>query len=173
VIDFGFGVKFEAIQENHLEDLYNARNCELIRQWCRQYDEISPIEHRLWYERQATDPGIRMYTVWGKNLVGAAGLTSIDHINRRAEFSLYIFPEEQQAGYGRKALSTLLSHGFNNLNLNLIWGESFDGNPAISMFEKLGFVKEGTRREFYFKGGKYIDAHLYSIRSEEWMSRKF
>jgi RimJ/RimL family protein N-acetyltransferase len=110
-----------------------------------------------------------MYAVTAQGgIVGVAGLTSIDRLARRAEFSLYIGPEHHGEGYGRKALIALFTKGFRDLGLNLIWGESFDGNPAIRLFESLGMIREGTRRDFYFKDGRFIDAHLFSIRSTEW-----
>ena len=95
--------------------------------------------------------------------VGMCGLTDIDLINRRAEFSLYIVPECWKKGYGKAALQTLFSHGFRNLNLNVIWGETFDENPAIELFKNLGMYYEGTRNEFYYRDGSYIDAHLISM----------
>lgn len=101
-------------------------------------------------------------------MVGVCGLTSIDLHNRRAEFSLYIAPALHGQGFGRKGLELLLTHGFKNLGLNVIWGEVFDGNPAAKLFRRLGFVKEGTRREFYFRDGKFIDAHIVSLTAGEW-----
>jgi RimJ/RimL family protein N-acetyltransferase len=133
------------------------------------------VDQEGWFERQAKDPSVRMYRIeFGaeklRETVGVCGLTSLDFANRRAEFSLYIGPEHQQRGFGRRALATLLVHGFQNLGLNLIWGETFEGNHAAKMFESLGFKKEGTRRQFYWKDGRFIDAHLYSITRDEWMA---
>lgn len=111
-----------------------------------------------------------MYGVHADNLlVGVCGLTSIDWINRRAEFSLYLGPEHQGQGLGEAALRALCAHGFNVLNLNCIWGEAFDGNPAIKMFERVGFKEEGRRRQFYYREGKYIDAVLFSLLRSEYV----
>lgn len=100
--------------------------------------------------------------------VGVGGLTDIDHINSRAEFSLYIAPEHQQKGYGKIALKRLVEHGFNVLNLNSIWGECFDGNPAARMFESIGFKKTGTRPQFYYRDGRYINADIYTLLRAEY-----
>ena len=102
-----------------------------------------------------------------KRLLGVCGLTSIDLINRRAEFSLYIEPRQHGNSYGKKALKTLCKFGFEDLGLNSIWGESFEGNHAASIFESLGFKHEGLRRAFYFKKGKFIGANLYSLLKSE------
>ena len=129
------------------------RNDERIKTWCRQVHLRSRADQTAWIDKIQKDSSIEMF--------------SIDLINSRAEFSLYIGPEYQGAGFGQSALKLLLRKAFEDMNLNLIWGETFDGNPAARMFEKVGFIKEGTRRDFYYKKGKYIDAHLYSIKREE------
>jgi ribosomal-protein-alanine N-acetyltransferase len=152
------------------------RNDYRIWRWCRQSDLISDAEQARWFNRQAEDPAIKMYKLVvktdGKALpVGVAGFTSIDFQHSRAEFSLYVAPEAQGQGLGRRFLEILFTHGFQNLGLSLIWGETFDGNPAAKTFEALGMVKEGTRRQFYWKDGRRIDAHLYSITREEWHGR--
>lgn len=161
-------------------DMYYVRswrNDYRIWKWCRQNDFISDADQMRWFEAQAKDPTIKMYkiviafTKEGKDEilpVGVCGLTSIDQTNRRAEFSLYIAPAFQGKDFGQKALECLLTHGFKNLGLNVIWGEVFDGNPALKLFESIGFKHEGIRRDFYFRDGKFIDAHLISIKACEW-----
>lgn len=168
MVDYGFGVTLGTIDPADSPRLREWRNLADIRKWCRQTDLISHDDQRRWYEFQDRDQATRMYAVYEKELVGIAGFTSIDNISRRAEFSLYIAPEFQRRGLARKALKTLFTHGFKSKNFNLIWGESFDGNPAMSLFEDLGMKREGTRREFYFKDGAYIDAHLFSVLKREW-----
>jgi UDP-4-amino-4,6-dideoxy-N-acetyl-beta-L-altrosamine N-acetyltransferase len=159
------------IREKDLSQLYWARNDENIWKWCRQFDVIDETSHKRWFERLSSDRSISMYAIRNEELgepIGACGLTDIDFINRRAEFSVYIMTAYQKQGNGQKALAALLEKAFNSYNLNIVWGETFDGNPAIRTFEKIGFVREGTRRQFYYRKGEYIDAHLYSISREEW-----
>lgn len=157
------------------------RNDYKIWKWCRQNDMISDYDQISWYERQSKDLTVKMYKIVfsfpkeeeGKERteivpIGVCGLTSIDQINSRAEFSLYIAPPYQGNDLGEKALRLLLTHAFKNLALNLVWGEVFDGNPALTTFESLGFRREGIRRDFYFRDGKFIDAHLISIKASEW-----
>lgn len=170
MIDYGFGARLAPLEPRHLEQARVWRNDWVIWQWCRQSNVISEPDQSDWYDRQRKDSTIKMYAIYPREqerFSGVCGLTSIDALNRRAEFSLYIGPDMQGAGLGKEALKCLLHHGFGNLNLHIIWGETFDGNPAANVFEKLGFKKEGTRRDFYFKNGKYIDAHLFSVKNEE------
>jgi RimJ/RimL family protein N-acetyltransferase len=153
------------------------RNNPKIWAWCRQNDLISDAAQVKWFNAQTEDPTIRMYklmltTPEGTAPVGVGGLTSIDFFNSRAEFSLYLQPEAHGRGLGKKFLGLLFDHGFLNLGLNLIFGETMQGNPAITMFEQMGLIREGTRRAFYWKNGKRIDAHIYSITRDEWHGLK-
>lgn len=152
------------------------RNDAAIRQWCREYTTISPTRHQYWLDRIEKDPSIKMFGVYSmdrQTFVGVCGLTSINHVNQSAEFSLYIAPEFQALGLGREALETLCDHGFRAFNLNRIWGEVFDGNPAMGTFEAVGFKHEARLRESYFRDGKFIDSHIISVLRGEWCSRKF
>ena len=102
--------------------------------------------------------------------LGVAGFTSIDLLNRKAEFSLYIAPEFQGQGFGRNALWLLLRHGFLDWGFHRIYGEVFDNNHAIDMFIKLGMKKEGTMRGSYMREGKMIDSHIVSMIKPEFDS---
>lgn len=99
--------------------------------------------------------------------IGVCGLTDIDLINQRAEFSIYIDPDFKGNGYGSDALKLLCHHAFESTPLRTIWGETIAGNPAITMFTKIGFSIDGTRRGFYYRHGKFIDSILISIKREE------
>jgi putative acetyltransferase len=35
-----------------------------------------------------------------------------------------------------------------------------DNVPAIALYRKFGFEKEGTHQRFAFRDGKYVDAHV-------------
>jgi RimJ/RimL family protein N-acetyltransferase len=150
------------------------RNMPEIYEWCRQDNLISDAEQGRWFDNQNQDKSIRMYSVQAKSkegdpkLIGVCGLTDIDLVNRRAEFSLYIAPFLHGIGLGETALKLLLGRGFDDLGLNVIWGETFRGNKALKMFERVGFKVEGWRRDFYFKQGAFLDAALVSMTREEW-----
>lgn len=153
------------------------RNQYEIYRWCRQHKFITDINQREWFQRQNADPTIEHWGVMcskeGENKVpcGVAALTSIDLINRRAEFSLYIAPNFQRYGLGRTALELLLDRAFYDFNLHLVWGESFENNPAHHLFEQVGMKCEATLRDRYFKEGIFISASIYSITQKEWKLR--
>ncbi len=169
-----FGLELAPICRRDLEMMRGWRNDHKIWKWARQNDLISDVDQEAWFNRQAADPRIKMYLIvrrvdGDKKPIGVCGLTDIDMLNRRAEFSLYVAVPFQRRGYGREALKILLAHGFMNLGLENIWGESFDGNPAMKIFDGLGFQREGVRRGFYLKDGVFVDAHLFAMRRQEWI----
>lgn len=177
MLDFGFGVGLKRIYKGNLDRLRHWRNDRQIWKWCRQYDLIDEYDQLRWHEKISKDPTISMYMIWfpaeSDNIlyidpVGVCGFTDIDKHNQRAEFSCYIAPDKQGKGLGGKALKTLFSHGFYNLNLNCIWGESYESNPARKLFSRLGMIQEGCRRQYYFRDGVFEDAYIYSCLRESW-----
>ena len=170
MIDYGYGVTLDVIPDDvdTLKRIMRWRNDPNIWKYCRQNDLITWKHHRNWYDNHSFSDSNHMYLIKsGDTGVGVCGLTSIDMINRRAEFSCYVASEHQRNGYAKRALKTLFRHGFDSLNLHLIYGETFLGNPALAFFKSLGMVEEGVRRSFYYKGGKYLDATLISIKRDE------
>lgn len=147
------------------------RNNPDIWKWCRQYTLLSDQSQIDWVNHIARDPTIEMFAVRETNSalqIGVCGFTSIDHRNRKAEFSLYISPGAQGDGYGYEALETLVDHGFRDFGFNSIWGEVYDGNPAMKIFKKVGFSEVGIFRESYFRDGKFIDSVLIDILARNW-----
>lgn len=160
---------------------FDSKDIHLARLWCndyriwkwrRQNDLISDWQQDKWFESQAQNSTIKIYKIMMKSEtstpIGVCGFTGIDLTNRHAEFSLYIAPGYWGNKLGRPALSVLLTHGFKNLGFHVIHGEVFDGNPALKLFIEVGFRIEGTRQDFYFRDGKFIDCHLISMKEDEW-----
>jgi hypothetical protein len=119
-------------------------------------------------DRTKTDPSIKMFAIESsENAVGVCGLTSIDRVNQKAEFSLYIAPKYQRRGYARSALTLLLMHGFWDQNLNRIWGETFQDNPARKMFQSVGMHWEGMFDDAYYRSGKFIYSQIWAMTKKE------
>ncbi len=169
MINTGRGIGLGSFTDIPPRTLLEWRNDYVIWKWCRQNTILSFDKHCQWLDGLRDIKDVMMFGIYsGHEPIGACGLTSIDRLNSRAEFSLYIAPDFQKRGYAKAALETLMDHAFGQQNLNSVWGESFDTNPAMEMFKKLGFKHEGIRRDFYYRDGKYLDAHLFSILKSEW-----
>lgn len=174
------------IEKGDLSYIFSYRNDPKIMPWCRQYAPLHWANHLKWFENQSSDPKIEMFAITPKRqnevnelagnfsidlpIIGVCGLTDIDYINSRAEFSLYICPPYQNQGYAKLALRDLFDFGFKSLNLNMIWGETFEANPAKNLFLNMGMIESGERPQFYFKDGKYITAYLVYILRKKWLN---
>lgn len=168
MIDFGFGVKLDSLKIQHREKYREWRNDHRVYKWCRQRDLISELDQDIWFNWQNESQTTKMYEIYtDSGSVGVCGLTSIDQVNQTAEFSLYIGPEFQRNGYAKMGLKTLCKHAFMNLNINCVWGETYNGNPAYVLFEKIGFKLDGVGRQRYFREGKFIDVKYFSLLRQE------
>lgn len=169
----GFKVYLGSKIESNADRLRQLRNDKRIWDWCRQTTLLSKLDHESWIESLKGNPKNKMYTIHDSEttvVVGVCGLTNFDYIARHAEFSLYIDPNDHGKGYGKQALYLLVEHGFYAFNLNKIWGESFEGNPAIHMFEKLGFRITKGHFAHYYKNGKYLDSYFSTLLKDEWIN---
>ena len=72
-------------------------------------------------------------------------------------------------GYGEEAMRLALKFAFHELNLHRIQITVFAYNDrAIRLYERLGFVREGTYREFLNRDGQRHDMYLYGLLRREW-----
>lgn len=105
------------------------------------------------------------------NLIGACYLLGIDWINRSAEFAIWIGVKSSHGkGAGFFAAKEVLSHAFNDLNLNRVHLTVLSTNqPAINLYKKVGFIEEGRLRGSTFKNGCYKDMLQMSILADEFL----
>lgn len=72
-------------------------------------------------------------------------------------------------GYGREAMQLLMDFGFNELNFHRIQLSTIAYNdPAIKLYESIGFTREGAYREFILRDGQRFDLYLYGLLGSEW-----
>lgn len=102
----------------------------------------------------------------------AAGLVQLQHISaqdRRGEMGIFIAePAARGRGLGFVAGALALDFAFNGLNLHRVDLEVMASSvAAINLYERLGFVSEGTRREGYFADGQYRDSRHYGLLASD------
>ena len=87
-----------------------------------------------------------------------------DIANLRADIGLWIGKPYHGQGYGTATVSWLLQYGFGQLGLEKIEASVFVGNQASRrIFEKNGFLLEGTIRKAVQKRGQAVDEWLFGI----------
>ena len=97
--------------------------------------------------------------------VGEAVLNQIDWENRSANFRIALAGETFYGkGYGTESARLLVEYGIQVLKLHRIELEVYDFNPrAQHVYEKIGFVIEGRKRDVLLWEGKYHNAIIMSI----------
>jgi RimJ/RimL family protein N-acetyltransferase len=105
-----------------------------------------------------------------EELIGATGLHGLDFRSRRAELGLVIGDHSAWGqGFGTEATRMMLDYGFGTLNLHKVWLQVYAHHmPAIRVYERVGFRKEGVQREQHYVEGRYVDGVLMGILRSEW-----
>lgn len=105
-------------------------------------------------------------------ILGLVSLVSIDHMNQSAEFHIMIGDKENQGkGIGTYAVNKMLHHAFYNMNLRRIELTVLEENKrAQKLYEKAGFVQEGTKRSAKYKDGRFADMRMYAILRDEYVT---
>ena len=98
-------------------------------------------------------------------LIGFIELDGILWTHGTAWFSIAIgLSEYREKGYGTEAARLTLAFAFQELNMHRVQATVFSYNRrSMAMFERLGFQREGTFREFIHRDGERYDMLLYGI----------
>jgi RimJ/RimL family protein N-acetyltransferase len=102
--------------------------------------------------------------------VGTIGLFELDLANGSAGLGISVgAPGDRGRGLGTDMLRSLVGFGFGMVRLERIWLDVYDMNPgARRVYERVGFVHEGTLRHAVFREGRYLDVLHMSILADEW-----
>jgi RimJ/RimL family protein N-acetyltransferase len=106
--------------------------------------------------------------------IGNCGLHEIDRDNGSAMLGIAIGrPEDRGRGHGTEMLQALVGFGFDQLRLERIWLDVYATNPgARRVYERVGFVHEGTLRHAVFREGQHLDVVRMSILGAEWRAQR-
>ena len=105
--------------------------------------------------------------------IGEAVLNEINWRNRAASFRIALAGSRFFGqGYGTEATRLIVTYGFEQLGLHRIELEVFAFNPrAQRVYEKVGFVREGVRRDALFWDGAFHDAMIMGLLASEFQVR--
>jgi len=134
---------------------------------------VSEIEQEHWFEKLCTRPDRYVWAVEANDqYIGNMGLYHIDLVHRRAEaWTLLGEAGWRGQGLGREAMALLLDYGFDGLGLHKIYLHVDQENViAREMYEKLGFVIEGTLVAEYFIRGRFRDILRMRLLASEWQN---
>ena len=118
---------------------------------------------RFWQERlnnQMTGHHHLVAELDGR-VVGSLGLTVMQSPRRRhaGDLGMSVAPDLHGRGIGTALMRAALDLADNWYNLHRLQLEVYADNAvAIHLYQKHGFVAEGTLRDYAFRAGSYVDA---------------
>lgn len=91
----------------------------------------------------------------------------------RGDIGLWIGAPYHGQGYGTETVAGLVRYGFEKLGMQKIDSCVFVGNWASRrIFEKNGFVLEGTIRKAVLKRGKAVDEWMFGLTHEDYLRQQ-
>jgi RimJ/RimL family protein N-acetyltransferase len=176
---YGKRIRLRAVEREDVQKFHEWVNDPEVTRNLGLYLPMSMQDETTWFEGLGKrDPNekplaieIRKGKAW--KLIGNCGAFGIDNVSRSAELGIMIgAKEEWNKGYGSEAMTLLLQHGFETLNLHRLFLRVYEENVrAVRSYEKAGFVFEGKLRQAVYKHGNYDDVLIMSVLRSEWDSR--
>ena len=100
--------------------------------------------------------------------IGNIKLGPINWIHRHGDIGIIIGEKKWNGkGYATEAIKLLCDHAFSTLNINKLTAGAYDVNiGSIKAFQKAGFTIEGTRKNYFFSNGKYVDMIIMGLNNK-------
>jgi L-phenylalanine/L-methionine N-acetyltransferase len=156
------GIIIRAAEPDDAWRIFEIAQCPRVRAGTLQmpYQTLAETEARLLETREGTYRLVAEFD----NLVVATGSLHLVRTPRRrhvGEIGMMVHDEYQGRGVGTALLNGLLDLADNWLNLHRIELEVYVDNVAgIHLYESREFVIEGTRADYAFRDGRYVDAYV-------------
>lgn len=119
-----------------------------------------------WFDRHLeTDfHDFMVFSTQENEFVGFAYSYEFRELDGHCLFTVAIKPELQGTGAGGFAAVQFLNYLFTNYNLHKVYIHIYGYNSQPrECAEKIGFILEGTLKEYHFYGGIFNDLLIYSI----------
>jgi len=134
-------------------------------------DGLAELEH--WYATRAShDDRLDLSIIerasgeWAGEVV----LNELNADNESCGFRILLQgPRFFGRGLGTQASRLVLGYAFDVVGVHRVELQVYDFNPrARHVYEKLGFVHEGTMREALRWEGQWVDCHLMALLDRDW-----
>lgn len=137
-------------------------------------DSLSKLQRRYDAgEFDVTDRRLHLVIETEGEVIGQVSLNNDENLpSRAATFGILLGAGHLDRGYGTEASMLLLNYAFAVLGYHKINLDLFEYNVlAQAMYENLGFLHEGRRRENHWSRGRFWDDILMGITAEEWWAK--
>ena len=116
-----------------------------------------------WRKRIAESDGYyNLVAVSGEHVIGMLDVETFPHKPRRrhvGRIGISVSEPWQGKGVGTALMQAAIDLADNWLNLTRLELEVYsDNEPAIRLYERFGFEREGLMRQHAFRNGQYVDS---------------
>lgn len=162
--------QFNHITKNNAEFVNFIRNS-----YCDEYlhdsRKFTVEETRSWIVE--TKP-LYFIVTYINQPIGYFRLSNYSEENKNVYIGADIHPKYVGLKLAYPMYVSFINFIFDYKQLNKITLEVLETNTrAINLYNKLGFVYEGQKRNEVLKNGKYVDSIIMSILKEEWNNKNF
>lgn len=100
-----------------------------------------------------------------ESTIGLIDLYDFDPKNKKVGVGIVIFSDkEKQKGFASEALDLISNYAFERLNVHQVFaGITQDNLRSIGLFEKAGYKRNGTKKDWTFSEGVFKDEHFYQL----------
>jgi RimJ/RimL family protein N-acetyltransferase len=154
------------IESQDIEQVRKLHNHPETLKWLSDTHLVTKVEQESWFKKVSTSLTSRRYVVElreTKDLVGVFRLDDIDMANKSAYVGLDVSIDFRRKGFALETYEAMITFLFEELELNRLSLITLATNhSAVSLYEKLGFIKEGILRQAFYRGTEYVNGLIYS-----------
>ena len=163
-------IQIRPVHPDDVADLYDIVSYPAVARTLVQLPSMEFSETLAWMRKEQAGRHRLVAEVEGK-VVGSASLTQFQNprLAHAGKLGLMVHPDYWGRGVGSALMVALLDLADNWLNLRRVELEVFTHNAAaVHLYQKFGFVIEGTcRRVVYGEGGWYDEYVMARLRQRE------
>jgi RimJ/RimL family protein N-acetyltransferase len=161
-------ITFRNLEFDDLEFLNEVRN-SCAAQYLHDSRIFTIEETKKWFQNMTN----AYYIIENDNQkIGYFRTSNYYSYNKNIYIGADLHENYRGKGLGYEAYKMFINFLFESYDLHKISLEVLETNGiAIHLYEKLGFIEEGRKREEVRKGGMYFDSVIMSILKSEWKKR--
>lgn len=162
------GVLFQLINSSrsHLDEWGN---------WAKEIQNEADTERLIkkYLLHFAGKKGMHFLIKYEGKPVGSISLKQLSWDVNSGEIGYWLSPDFVGKGIVTQAAEAILEYGFTYINLHKIeiWAAE-KNEKSKNVPERLGFVKEGVRRDNEFLHGNYFTMAIYGLLKSEWEEKQ-
>lgn len=170
----GKKITLRAIEESDLPSLHKWANDPQTQDLIGNIYFPSSMEfHKNWFAKLQGDTLNQRFAIdtQDQGIIGISSIMHIDWRNNHAWHGIVLGDRDIRGkGYGIDAVMATMRYAFDEMHLERLDGSMIAYNDiSISFYcDKLGWKKEGVRRNYYFRKGRYWDQIVVGITKADY-----